>query len=252
MKKLIYIVIAVVLFSCDSDKGLNCFQAAGDIIQQERIVPEFNRIVVFERTTLLVQQGDEYSVVVETGENLMNDVEVSVDNDQLIIRNTNGCNVVRDYGITKVIVTAPNITEIRSSTGQTVESIGTLQFPSLTLLSEDTIEEDAFHIDGDFYLNLDVEDLNITANGLSKFYLSGTANRAKFELFSGDTRVDASNLAVESMYLFHRSTNVMIVNPTRSIRGKIVSIGDVVVKTPRDSLEIVEVEELYRGRLIFE
>lgn len=252
MKKLIYILVVAVFWSCDSDKGLNCFQAAGDIVQEERTVPDFDRIVVFERTTLLVQQGDEYRVVVETGENLMNDIEVSVDNGQLILRNTNGCNVVRDYGITKVIVTAPNITEIRSSTGQTVESIGTLRFPSLSLMSEDSTEEDEFHIDGDFYLNLEVDDLNIAANGLSKFYLSGTATRAKFELFSGDVRVDASNLEVQNVYIFHRSTNTVLIKPKRSIRGKIVSIGDVISKTPRDSLEIVEVEALYRGRLIFE
>ncbi len=241
---------ALVLFSgCNSDKGWDCIQTAGDIVQQEVAVQPFTKILVWERTKLFIQQGAEQKIVIETGENLLNDVEVSVTDGLLEIYNYNACNLTRDYGITKVYVTTPNINEIRSSTGYNIESIGVLSFPSLTLLSEDQENEGQYRIDGDFKLNLEVENLNIVANGLSKFYLSGSAENANFGLYAGDCRIFAENLVVQNLYVFNRSTGDMIVKPLLAIRGKIVSLGNVISK---NRPPIVEVEELYRGKLIFE
>ncbi|PVW17437.1 head GIN domain-containing protein [Marixanthomonas spongiae] len=249
MKKSIFIIVLLAFFGCDSDKGLNCFQAAGDIIQEEFTVDTFSKITVWERTQLFIKQGDTQKVVVETGENLLNDIEVHVKDGVLNLRNTNGCNLVRDYGLTKVYVTTPNIDRIRNSSGLAVEGIGTLSFPNLSLISEDQENEDAYHIDGDFKLDLQVENLQIVANGLSNFFLSGTATKANFGIYAGDSRIEAANLIVGELSVFHRGTQDMIVNPQEAIRGKLVSLGNVVAK---NRPPIVEVEQLYRGRLIFE
>ncbi|MAO11252.1 MAG: hypothetical protein CMC07_10300 [Flavobacteriaceae bacterium] len=249
MKKVLFVIILTTFFGCDSDKGLNCFQAAGDIIQEEFTVDAFDKITVWERTQLFVKQGETQKVVVETGENLLNDIEVRVKDGVLNLRNNNGCNLVRDYGLTKVYVTTPNVSTIRNSSGLAVESIDTLSFPNLVLISEDQESEDAFHIDGDFKLDLQVRNLQIVANGLSNFFLTGTADKANFGIFAGDARIEAENLIIEELMLFHRGTQDMIVNPQNAIRGKIVSLGNVIAK---NRPPIVEVEELYRGRLIFE
>ena len=249
MKNIVYILISLLFFACSSDKGWDCAQTSGKMVQTEVTVPEFTEILVWERTKLFVEQGDKQKVVIETGENLMSDVEVSVTNGLLEIHNYNACNLVRDYGLTKVYITSPNITQIRSSTGLTVESIGVLRFPNLSLLSEDHAVEDQYHVDGDFKMNLEVEDLVVTANGLSKIYLSGSATRAAMGLYSGDCRIYSENLIVQNLTIYNRSTGPMIVNPQESIKGQIVSLGDVISK---NRPPIVEVEELYRGRLIFE
>ncbi len=249
MKKILFTVIVIFIFGCDSEKGLDCFQSSGNIIQEEFTLDTFTEIIVWERVQLFIIQGAEQKVVVETGENLLNDIDLQVKEGSLSIFNNNGCNLVRDYGLTKVYVTSPNITQIRNSSGLAVESVGIIGFPSLTLLSEDQENEDNYHVDGDFKLQLDVEELSIVANGLSKFFLSGTAERVDIGLFAGDIRVEAADLIIQDLTLYHRSTNHMIVNPQQSIRGQIVSLGDVISK---NRPPIVEVEELYRGRLIFE
>lgn len=249
MKNFIYVLLILVFGGCSSDSGWDCIQTAGDIVEEEISVPTFTKILVWERTKVFIQQGDVQKVVIETGENLMNDVEISVTDGLLEIHNNNSCNLVRDYELTKVYITSPNITEIRSSTGYAIESIGVLRYPSLTLLSEDQQNEDQYHIDGDFRLNLDVQTLNVVANGLSTFYLKGNATNTNFGLYAGDCRIFAENLTVQNLYLFHRSTAEMVVNPQLAIRGKIVSLGNVISKKKPD---IVEVEELYRGKLIFE
>ncbi len=249
MKNLVSTLFLLLLLGCSPDKLGGCLKSSGDIVQREIAVPSFTKILVWDRTKLFIQQGTEQKVVVETGENLIDQIKISVVGGKLEIHNNNSCNFTRDYGITKIYVTSPNITEIRSSTGYLVESIGTLKFQDLTLLSEDYKSGGEYHTDGDFKLDLDVENLNVTANGLSKFYLSGKANRANFGLYAGDCRVYSEGLIVQNLEIYHRSSGPMVVNPQQSIKGKIVSLGNVISKN-RPS--IVEVEELYRGRLIFE
>lgn len=248
MKNLVVLSFLIFVFGCSSDKGWDCIQTSGATVTKDVVVSPFTKILVWDRIKLFVEQGDEQSVRIETGENLLSNIIVSVEGEKLEIKNKSNCNLFQDYGITKVYVTAPNISEIRSSTGYPVESIGVLRYPALTLLSEDQENEDQYQTDGDFKLNLEVENLNIVANGLSKFYLTGTANYANFGLYAGDSRIFAENLLVENLYIFHRSTGEMIVNPNLAIRGKIVGIGNVIAKNRPG---IIEVEELYRGRLIF-
>lgn len=251
MKKLVYLVVLVVFFGCDSENAPDCFQASGDIIQEsfEDLDP-FKRILVFNRVKLYVSQGDTPSVIVETGENLLNEIIVRVEDSILKVSNRNSCNYVREYGITKVFVTAPDIDRIQNSSGLAVEDLGTLRFDKLLLVSEDPELLDELHSDGDFIMDeLDVDVIQIRANGLSNFFLKGRANSGNFNAADSDIRVEAGELEIQSLTFFHRSTNQMIVNPQRFLRGRIVSLGDVISK---NRPPIVEVEELNRGRLIFE
>ena len=249
LKYFSYILVLVLFWSCNSEEGLNCFQSAGSIIQQEFEVKVFEKILVRERVQLILSQGPVQKVVVETGENLMNDIIVTSANNTLSIKNNNGCNLVRDYGITRVFVTAPNIKQIRNSSGLTVESDGILSYPELLLLSEDELNQDQFHIDGDFRLDLNVGSLELVGTGLSNFYFTGTAQTAKLEIFNGDGRIEAADFLVTDLTIFHRGTQKMIVHPINSIQGEIRGLGDVIaVNQP----PIVNVQEFYTGRLIFE
>ena len=244
-----FFLVGLLFWSCDSENGLNCFQAAGTIVQQEFEVKAFEKILVRPRVQLIVSQGPEQRVVVETGENLMSDIVVASLNNTLSIKNNNGCNLVREYGITKVFVTAPNIKEIRNSSGLEIQSDGVLAFPELLLLSEDEENQDQFHIDGDFRLDLNVGTLSLVGTGISNFFLSGTANEANFEIFNGDGRIESADLQVNNLNIFHRGTQKMIVHPLDSLRGEIRGLGDVIsVNEPT----FVDVEEFFTGRLIFE
>ncbi|MBL4662646.1 MAG: DUF2807 domain-containing protein [Flavobacteriaceae bacterium] len=249
LKSFSYLLVLVLFWSCNTEDGLNCFQAAGDIIQQEYEVKIFEKILVRERVQLIISEGPVQKVVIETGENLLNDIIVTSINNTLSIKNDNGCNLVRDYGITKVIVTSPNITEIRNSSGLTVESDGVLNYPELLLLSEDEDNQDQFHIDGDFRLDLNIGILGLVGTGISNFYLTGAANEARFEIFNGDGRIEAQDLLINDLIIYHRGTQKMIVHPINSITGEIRGLGDVIsVNEP----PIVDVEEFFTGTLIFQ
>lgn len=249
MKKIaIYFIIFSLLLGCDYDEGLNCFQNSGPIIQQEISLADFNKITVFERAQLIISQGPK-SVILETGENLVSDIDIFVNDDELIINNNNGCNLFRDYGLTKIYVSSPNITEIRNSSGLSVLSGNTLSFDDLTLISEDLVEEDAFHTDGDFELDLNVNKLTIIQNNLSNFFLSGTVEELDLNFLFGDARFEGRSLIVQTANVYHRGTNDIIINPEQEITGTLLSTGDLIlVNTP----PLVNLEELYTGRVIYE
>ncbi|MEO6347046.1 MAG: head GIN domain-containing protein [Aquaticitalea sp.] len=249
MKKTFYILISIVLYACNGDKVPDCFQNSGDIIQQEFQVEPFSKITVYERIELIVTQDPTTKVVVETGEYLMNDIKASVEEGRLILKNENGCNLTRDYGITKIYVSAPNLTEIRNSSGLAVNSNGVLNYPSLNLVSEDFNEENAYHTDGDFKLQVNCTSMKVTTNNLSNIFISGTVTDLTIGFYSGDGRFEGANLIAQNITIFQRSSNDMILNPQQSITGEIRGTGDVILK---NEPPIVNVQQFYTGHLIIQ
>lgn len=218
-------------------------------MEQEFEVDAFEAIIIEERLQLIVKEGPVQKVVIATGENLLNDIEVTVTDGVLTVLNNNGCNLVRDFNISKVYVTSPNIKQIRNASGYEVQSDGVLSYPSLTLLSNDGEEEDFYHKDGDFRLQLDVNELNITADGLSNFYISGEAATATINFLEGDIRFEGADFEIQNLNISHRGTNKVIVNPIQALRGKVLSTGDLIsVNRP----PIVDIEQTYTGKLIFQ
>lgn len=248
----IYLILLAIIFGCNSENAPDCFQTAGNMIEEVYEVEDFNQIIVWDRVKLVLVEGPENRVMVRTGENLLNEIRVRVEDSILKVSDRNSCNFVRelDEGTTVFVTALADSLYVRNSSGLAVENIGRIKNIRLELISEDREEEDKFHIDGDFNLtNLDVSTVVVNANGLSTFRLSGRSNNGIFGLFDGDARIEAENLEVGAIQVFHRSTNNIICYPTESIRGTIVSVGDVIAK---NQPPFVEVEELYSGKLIFE
>lgn len=245
---LVVILVSLFLAACNSDSASDCFQNAGDIIRDEVVVTDFTKITVFENVGLVLKEGPDIKVEVETGEFLRNEVEVTVVDGRLLLRDTNDCNYVRAYGLTKVFVTSPNITEIRSSTGLKIESDGVLSYESLALISESFNNTESETTDGEFDLELDTENVSIVVNGITYFKLRGQTDFLRTTIAAGDSRIEAEELIAQSVIFDHRGSNDIIVNPQVLIQGEIRGTGDVISLNQPSS---VEVTELYKGRLIF-
>lgn len=249
MKKLSCLLLTLILLSCNAKVMPDCLQNAGPIIQMEYTVPEFTQIVVFERVQLILKQAEEQKIIVETGKYLRDDIVVDVIDGRLELHNNNGCNISRDYGITKIYVSAPDITQIRSSTGLPILSDGILNYPSLALLSEDFGAEGMYHTSGDFRLSVNSQNLKITSNNLSHFFLDGEVENLTIGFYAGDSRFEGRDLEAQHVQIFHRSSNDMIVNAQKSLKGEIRSTGNVIATNKPD---VVEVTDFYKGNLIFE
>ncbi|QWX84164.1 DUF2807 domain-containing protein [Cellulophaga sp. HaHaR_3_176] len=244
----ILILLVLTLLSCASEKASDCFQKSGDLIREEVFLEEFTRIIAFEGIKVVIKQSDDYKVEIETGEYLRNDITAEVIDNRLELRNENKCNFVRDFELTTIYVSAPNISEIRSSTGFLIKSDGILNYPILNLISEDFFEPEAETTDGDFDIEVNATTLNIVSNGIASFKLKGAAENFNITFASGDSRLEGKELVANNIYVNHRASNDMVINPQVSLKGKLTSTGDVI---SYNIPAVIEVEELYKGKLIF-
>ena len=250
MKKIFYILLIIIAISCDNENASDCFQTEGTIIQTEFEVAPFIKIRIEDDVTLIIKQADEQKVIVETGENLLSDVAVKVEDETLIVQDNNGCNIFRDYGVTKVYVSITNLIEIRNASTKEVTSDGVLHFPILSLISNSTGNIDGVNKSGDFLLQIeDCEDFRVAANGQSVFYISGNTEKARINFADEWPKFEGENFIINNLKILQRSAAKMVVNPQLKITGEIRGTGDVIsVNQP----PIVEVEEFFTGKLIFQ
>lgn len=235
------------MFGCDSDNVSDCLQTSGKLVHKEMSVQAFDKILVNRDVVLVVQQGIDHSVRIETGENLLNDIDVKIIDNQLQLTDNNTCNYVREYGITTIYVTVPDLKEIRSSTQYDISSKNVLVFDNLTLISEDYNEKESFPV-GDFRLEVDTNKLRIVTNNISSQYISGKTNDLYVGYFAGAGRFEGANLIAQHVQISHRGSNDMIVNPQQSLTGVLRGVGDLIsINRP----SVVDVEQLYSGSLIF-
>ena len=247
MKKILYILVLGLLLTCDKEDAGDCFQTEGATVQQEVVVTSFEKILVNRDVELIVKEGMDFQVVIETGENLLNDVEAVVVDNELRITDNNTCNYVRDYGITKVYVTAPNILEIRSSTQYDISSDGVLNYDEIQLICEDSDEPENFTV-GDFKLQINSNKLRIVSNNISSFYISGEVDDLFVGFYSGAGRFHSEFLYAQNVTVFHRGSNDMFVNPQQSLTGELRGTGDLI---SLNNPPTVEVQRFYTGELIF-
>lgn len=245
---MITLMIFLLLLSGCGKNGPDCLQSSGDIFQEELALPAFQNITVFENVRLVVRYGTQQQVILETGANLRPDVSARVVDGTLELRDQNNCNYFRAYGRTTFYVTTPDLRVLRSSTGWPIQSDGLLPFTQLSLVSESFNNPEAETTDGSFDLEVDSDRVSIVANGIAYFRLRGQTEVLAITVAAGDSRIEAEGLAAGTVELNHRGSNDILVNPTQRIAGVIRGYGDVLsFNRPPE----VEVEETFRGRLIY-
>lgn len=239
------LLVLPAIWSCNNDAAPDCFKNAGTTVLYEVPVTAFENINISEGIELIIAEGAAVKVVVETGENLKENISAEVVGNTLYIKNAASCNWVRDYNTTKVYVTTPALTQIYSASQFAVKSQGVLNFPHLTLQSGLY----SATASGTFELELDSESLTIEDNQSAYYNISGNVNNLSVSFYSGDARFNGSALMADNVYVFHRSTNDIIVKAQQEVRGTLYSTGNLVLE---NQPPLVDVQMLYTGLVIYE
>lgn len=245
MKKTIQIVILLFITTACSVTE-DCFKKTGNFVLQTIEVTNFDKIVVEKGVSLVIKEGPEYLVQVSTGANLVDDIHVEVIDGNLQIKDESECNLVRDFGQTTVYITTPTLTEIHSFTEKDIVSDGVLTFPILRLF---TIEEEKVTGTGDFRLKMQSGQLVVETNTLAGYFIEGEVQELIVNFYSGDGKFVGTNLQANTIKVFHRSSNDLILYPIESIEGNIYGNGNIILK---NSPAIIQVTEHYTGKLIVE
>ena len=201
----------------------------------------FSRLLINKRINVVLIEGAEHKVEVQTGENLINDIEVTVDGDLLKLSDNTTCNWVRDYGNTTVYITAPNITQINSKTEQNITSQGILHYPNLQLLAVKDYEYAGVGT-GDFHLHIDNESLIVDNNDLGRFYIEGHTNTLRISFYENGGIFYGENLFADTINFYHRGSNDLFIRPVNVLNGDIYNVGDVncYSRPPLENVHVVE------------
>lgn len=233
------------MWSCSNDMTPECFKNKGTDVSYEVPVADFININVSGGIELIIIEGSPARVVIKTGENLRDNISAEVVGNELYLKNTTSCNWVRDYNTTTVYVTTPALTKVYSASQFAVKSQGVLHFQQLTLQSGLYAETAS----GVFELQVDCESLNVEDNQSAYYHISGVANNLNVAFYAGDARFDGSALEVQKAYVFHRSSNNIILKPQLEVRGTLYSTGNLVLKSQP---LLVDVNRLYTGNIIYQ
>lgn len=244
MKKTTYIIfILIAVFSCSKD----CNEAMGKIVQHEVEVASFSEIIVGSGVEMIIKEGSQQAVIIETGENKLDNVYVTVTDGILNLEADGFCVTTINLDPVKIYVTSPNITSIRNASEYTISSDGFLTFPSIKLLVEN-YNSDYLTI-GNFDLKINNNSIAITSNNLANIYIIGETNNLHLGYYSGIGKFEGKDLIAQNVDVYHRGENTLSVNPQVALTGDILSVGDVI---SYNHPTLVEVAEHYEGQLIFE
>ena len=250
--KIVFFLLVFLLVSCGISE--DCFKGNGNQVTQTFLLENFSKIKVYDGVGLVVKEGSNYEVKVVTSDNIIDDLEVRLDGDMLVVKDNSSCNIARNYGQTTVYITIPDGTilplipelELHCKTEQKIQSDGVLHSPIVRLFAIGDDGDGAGT--GDFHINLDNGQFVVESNNVSNFYINGHCEEMLLNFYFGNGRFFGEELHAEKIKLFHRGSNDMFVYPIQKIEGIINATGNVVLENVPP---IVDVEEVFRGRVIY-
>ena len=249
MKKIVLNIVVCCCMVLATSCGISedCFKGNGNQVIQLFPLENFTKIKVYDGVGLVIKEGANYEVKVITSENILDNLEVRLQGNMLVVKDNSTCNIARDYGLTTVYVTAPNITEIHSKTDQDIRSDGVLNYSDLKLISIDLSDGAGT---GDFRLSLNTINLYVESNNVSNFYLTGQSQNLHVFFSWGNGIFYGENLIVNIITIYHRGSNNIFLFPINSIEGNIYATGNVVLKN--NPIVSPNVIQHFTGRLILD
>lgn len=178
---------------------------SGNVIQQNRDVGTFSKIEAGSAFVLILQQGPETKVMVETDDNYQDRIETSVKGDRLTISSMG----MQSPSALKVWVTSPVIEEINLYGAAKLSSVGTIKSDQLKLELSGATKAT---------LTLDVQSLISEISGASKVTLSGRAVKHNAEV-SGAIYLNALDLTTTSTTIELSGASKATINSTGQINA---------------------------------
>lgn len=198
----------------------DCFKSTGKSTTETRVTDGFNTIKVNDGINLFITQGNETSIQVKAGKNLMKHIKTDVANNVLNIENNNKCNWVRSFKKKiDVHITCPSIREIK------YEGYGDIVFQNEMLV--DTFLLNMFQASGNLNLKLNGSYIELKIHtGPADIDASGTAN--ELVLFNnGNGILNAESLITQSALVVNRNTGKIKVNANQKLKAEISGSGDI-------------------------
>lgn len=223
---LIIVIIAIVLiidFSKSSTTGKiisNTFGSfeQGEIILQSYELSEFENVELKGRGNLYITQGDNFSVKIKAGKNILNKTRVEVFENTLIIDNKELFLINQDP--INIYVVLPEVNALSISGSGTIQSQNLINTKDLSLTISGS---------GKITMNVNTEILTTRISGSGDAYYSGKATEQSVTI-SGSGKIKALDLESKKAFVKISGSCAIGVFVTEELKVKINGSGKVKYK----------------------
>lgn len=177
---IIGLILSLFVSSCAFDMGFNPGKKGNGNVEEEKreVTSEFSEVSAAEGIDVYLTQGDEFEIVVEADENVLDLIATDINDNRLRVHTVE--NIGR--ATKKVYITLPAVTLLRTSSGAEITSKNTLNASNIELSassgSEINLDLNAREVDADTSSGADIK-LRGSAQTLYADASSGSDIRAK-------------------------------------------------------------------------
>jgi len=211
------------LLSCKKNEDRACWKLRGKDAIKEYSLGDIESFRLGRNIRFVLIQDSTNKVVIKTGENLINFIQVSQENGELVIQNENTCNFLR-YGKNDVLVELhfSSLRRIYFEGSEPLTNIGQLSMEFLYLTSNDNASE--------INLNLSVDSLYLhNPHAWPIIHLSGSSKFCQVNI-QGDAHVNLKTFSVLNEFQFaSESSQIGRINLHNTFKfiGQLRGNGDV-------------------------
>jgi hypothetical protein len=203
MKHTITIIVALL---CISASFAQTVRGKGEVVKQERKVGAFHTVKIGGAQDAVLMQGDEYAIVIQTNQNLLEHITVVIEDSMLYVEYKN----VRYYDKMKFYITSPVYNKIQVSGASDVTNTDTLTGQYLSLSANGA---------SDIKLTVDYNMIVSKASGSSDIHLKGKSKNHKITA-TGASDVIAKEMVSDSTVISASGASSCFVNTTKSLTYK--------------------------------
>lgn len=240
---IILILTSLIIGSCKKAENRSCFKSIGQATEKTIEISTFDKLFLKEHIEYVLIQDSTNKLVIKGGENLVNFIHWSIDDDKVLyIENNNKCNFLRklDQVITCEIHFT-SLSNIQFEGTEPMTCVDTLNLPFFTMMIRD----------GAGSVNLTLKSLIIDSDishGWGDYTFSGTTNYARISARSNGF-CDVQNLIIKDS-VFVSSETVGKIKLTANgipLKGEIKSFGDIIYNGNPTN---IAVKEFSTGKLV--
>ena len=244
LKSLSLLFFLVSIKSCKKAEDRRCVKSAGKETTQEIDMPFFDKLELHENIEFILVQDTINKVILTGGLNLLNEVKLSVSDNQLKVVNKNKCDFLRSYKkVIKAEIHFSNLSFLNYHGTEVLTNRGTLNLPFINIAI----------INSSGSVDLKLNSNHVSANSFGAygdFKLSGTTKTADFHINSNGFCKTNDLIVTESMTVLSNTVGLMMVNAHNiALKAETKNGGNIIYKgTPL----LIVFNRIGKGNLIQE
>lgn len=220
--QIILSVFSIIFFTSGCKKN-GCLKSEGAQKSIVRQLTGFSQIILYDKIDVVLTQDSVQVVKIETGENMIPNIETTVIDSVLTIRDNSSCKWVRDLDEKiRVFISLPTLQQITYHGAGDITSTNTLKADEFTIDSPEGL--------GTINLKLESRQANIIIRmNAADVILKGKSDRTSvYCAVSGS--VDLRNFVSDYVVIDHRSVRDSWVNVVTTLDARILYKGNLYYK----------------------